>query len=933
MDSLASVLSETFTESPLAKHLPKYQKLLDEIKVLASGKLILGFPTFADQCSAELERALAATDTGGRYAPRVTEWRNLWCQKDAGGQLVFKDSGLNWRKMQALANIYQQLLDNMSRQGLYDFDDMVMEAVHALETNDELRFNLQERYQYVLVDEFQDTNKAQLRMLTALGDNPVHEGQPDIMAVGDDDQAIYAFQGAETSNMAAFAKLYQTEPIVLSENYRSDQKILKIAKAVAEQITDRLEAVVPQAAKQLLAIKKYPNASIDYQSFPSELAQYSWVAEETERLIKSGTEPEEIAIIAPRHRYLERLMPYLGEKQIPVAYERRENILDAPVIIELTSMCELVLALAENDQEAADSLFGQVLGYDFWSFDPQQLIDISLECYKKRCHWIEVLAKHKDPRIKSVSAWFVSLAKRSRLEPMEYMIDQLVGQSVSGADSEFDRIDLPPEKPSSFVSPFREYYFSSQRYQNDTESYLTLLGQLSTLRQHLRQWRPNQSLRIKDLMEFIELNRSAGLKIVDTNPHTQTTAAVQVMTAYKAKGLEFQAVFAINAQDEIWGPTAKSGSRGISLPRNLPIEPAGNSDNDKLRLLFVALTRAKHSLHICGYSHDLNNKLSPALSFLDGVAGLEPDQILKPDSVKSAEILSADWSYRFRQIIADQPVLMAPILDEYKLSVTHMNNFLDVAEGGPYYFLMHNLLRFPEALSPSAAYGDSVHQTIKWLHLELRQTSRLPSVGAIQNYFSDMLGRKHLKPLDQTRLEGRGREALERFINDRGGIFKAKDLAERGFNNDGVTIGSARLSGKIDTIHFIDASRVEVFDFKTGKPASSWKGADGFEKIKLHKYRQQLLFYKLLVENSASYQGKLRVEKGRLVFIEADRGGKLSPGLELAYDSDEMGRFLKLINAVWKCIMELNFPDTSPYPKTLEGILKFEDDLINKNTA
>jgi DNA helicase-2/ATP-dependent DNA helicase PcrA len=767
-------------------------------------------------------------------------------------------------------------------------------------------------------------------MLAALGDNPVHEGRPDIMAVGDDDQAIYAFQGAEASNMAVFAKLYQTEPLVLSENYRSDRKILGIAEAVAGQITDRLDSVVAGAEKKLQSAKKYPKTIVDYQSFPSELAQYSWIAEEAARLIESGTAPEQIAIIAPRHRYLERLMPYLGQKNIPVAYERRENILDAPIIIELTSMAELVVALAENRQEAADGLFGQVLSYDFWGLDSRLLIDVSLESYKKRRHWLEVLANHKNPRLKTVTAWLVDLAKRSRLEPMEYMIDRLVGGTASGIDSEFDRIELPSEKPPVFTSPFRDYYFRAERYNQATESYLTLLGQLSTLRQRLRRWRPGQALRLKDLLEFIELNRSANLKIVDTNPHTQTTAAVQVMTAYKAKGLEFGTVFAINAQDEIWGPTAKSAGSRISLPRNLPIAPAGDSDNDKLRLLFVALTRAKHSLRICGYSHDLDNKLSPALSFLDDIGGLEPKPVRKPTSVESVEILSTDWSYRFRQIIADKPTLMAPILTDYKLSVTHLNNFLDVADGGPYYFLMHNLLRFPEALTPSAAYGDSVHQTIKWLHGELRRTGRLPDVSAIQDYFGDMLDRKQLKKSDHTRLEGRGREALARFIKEKRDIFAAKDLAERGFNNDGVTIGEARLSGKIDIIHFIDSGRVEVFDFKTGKPAGGWKGDDSLEKLKLHKYRQQLLFYKLLVENSASFQGGVRVDRGWLEFIETDSNDKLLPGLALEYDPDELTRFTSLIGAVWKRIMELDFPDVSAYPPTVAGIIQFENDLIEE---
>ncbi len=928
IDALSEPIAETFVESPLAKHLPKYEKLLEDINKLARAELILGFPTFADKCALELEEAIERTDSTSRYVPEITQWRQRWCQKDASGIYIFKDGGRNWRKMQALANVYQELLDRMIRQGLYDFEDMVMESVHAIEDSDELRFNLQERYQYILVDEFQDTNKAQLRMLTALGDSPVHEGRPNIMAVGDDDQAIYAFQGAEVSNMAVFAKIYDAKPIVLSENYRSAKKILDVSEAVAEQISDRLESVVPGAKKKLRPTKKFSKTDADYQSFASELAQYSWIADEVSRLIKSGTVPEEIAVIAPRHKYLERLMPYLGEKNIPVAYERRENILDAPLIIELTSMAELVVALAENQQEEADALFSQVLGYDFWGFPSKLLIDISLECYKKHRHWLDVLTRHKNRDVKAVTDWFMDLAKRSRLEPMEYMMDRLIGGTVSGIDSEFDKIELPSEKPLKFTSPFKDFYFSAERYDKATESYLTLLGQLSTLRQNLRQWQPNQTLHIIDLVEFIELNRAARLKITDTNPHTQSTAAVQVMTVYKAKGLEFDAVFAINAQDEVWGPTAKSRSPRITLPRNLPIAPAGESDADKLRVFFVALTRAKQTLHICGYSHSLDNKVSPPLSFIDGIKGLEPMQITKPPSVKSAEILSTDWSYRFRQIIADKPSLMAPILADYKLSVTHLNNFLDVTEGGPYYFLMHNLLRFPEALTPSAAYGDSVHQTLKWLHVELRQSGKMPTVAAIQNYFDDMLGRKHLKKSDYARLKGRGREALTRFIKERRKIFDAKDLAERGFNNDGVVIGDARLSGKIDIIHLKDSGRAEVSDYKTGKPAASWQGKDSFENIKLHKYRQQLLFYKILVENSASFQGRIRIDTGKLEFVERDAADRLLPALELSYEPAEITRFATLIKAVWKRIMELNFPDTSGYETSLAGIKAFEQDLL-----
>lgn len=937
MKAVESELATTFAATPSPKQLGAYQKFLVRIKKQASAERHYGFPAYGSECAAELDSAIEATTTDGRYAPAITAWRNTWCQKDTNGGHIFKDSGRSLRKMEALAIVYRQLLDSMAEQGLYDFDDMIMEVVQALEAHDDLRLSLQERYQYVLVDEFQDTNKAQLRMLEALGDNPLFEQRPNIMAVGDDDQAIYAFQGAEASNMVAFSQLYRTPTLItLHGNYRSTPTILDTSFAVASQITDRLESILPQTHKQLIAQTEYPVQALEHTVFPSELAQYDWIATRIERYIAEGLQPEDIAVIAPRHRYLERLMPYLGAKHVAVAYERRENILEAPIIMQLLTMAELIVAIAENQQDRVDALISQVLGYDFWAITPETVLDISLECYNAHKHWLAVLATAKNAHLRALTGWFMELAKHSPLEPLEFVLDQLIGSVPDGVDNEYDDLGLKVAR-SRFVSPLRAFYFNQARYEQATDAYLTLLGQLSTLRQRLREWKPTTALYIKDVVEFAALHQQAKLKIVDTNPHTQTTNAVQVMTAYKAKGLEFEVVFVINAQDEIWGPTARSRSSSVTLPKNLPLAPASDGDNDKLRLLFVALTRAKHSLHITSYTHNLDNKLSPGLSFIGGNTAeadsvhehLKPQFVDKPASPQAVEILASDWSYRFRQVIADKQALFEPILASYKLSVTHLNNFIDVTGSGPEYFLMHNLLRFPEAPTPSAAYGDAIHKTLQWLHSELRSRATLPSVRQTQDYFSDMLTRKHLRTADHKRLDGRGQAALARYLQERGATIRAEDLIERGFNNDGSMIGDARLSGKIDKLHFTDNDRVAVVDFKTGKPATAWTGKDEFEKVKLHKYRQQLLFYKLLIEHSASFQKRVVVTSGALEFIEPDERGQLVNNLELGFETDELQHFTKLIGAVWEHIMQLNFPDVRSYPRNLRGIIQFEQDLID----
>jgi len=932
MDKLAEPLSNAFAKTPSPKYLEVYHKLTGKIKASTSGKKYFGFGEYAANCAAELERAIGQTSPDSRYAPAITSWRNQWCQKNASGEHVFKDAGRNLRKMQAVTNVYEKLLERMSNQGLYDFDDMIVETVQALESNLELRANIQERYQYVLVDEFQDTNKAQLRMLEQLGNNPLFEQRPNIMAVGDDDQAIYAFQGAQASSMVSFTKMYrQPTLITLGDNYRSSAPILNASLGIAAQISDRLSELIPDAHKRLIATSKSRAGLIAHNVLPSELAQYDWVAQQIEQYIAKGTKPEQIAVLAPRHRYLERLVPYLGAREIPIAYERRENILEAPLIVQLLTMARLVVAMADNHQHEVDVLIGEVLGYDFWELKPEDLLQVSMDCYNKHAHWLPTLAAHKNKSFSNITGWLMQLAKRSSTEPLEYVMDQLMG-SMIGDSGEYDE-EPPAKSRQKFVSPMRDYYFGTQRYEQQTDSYLTLLGQLSSLRQRLRQWKPNQALYIRDLVDFAQLHNQAHLKIVDTNPHTQTTKAVQVMTCYKAKGLEFDIVFLINAQDEVWGPTARSRSLRLTLPKNLHIAPASDGDNDKLRLLFVAMTRAKHTLHVTSYTHNLDNKLSPGLSFInDNSLGLQPRVLDKPVTTKAVEILATDWSYRFRQIIADKPSLLEPILAKYKLSVTHLNNFTNVVDAGPQYFLVHNLLRFPAAVTPAAAYGDAIHKTLQWTYGQLREHGALPTQPKTLAFFMDILARKHLRIVDYRKFERRGHQALTGYIKQRQQQFSAQDLIERGFNNEGVVIDGAVLSGKIDKMRFAESGRVQVVDFKTGKPSTSWQGKDAYEKIKLHKYRQQLLFYKLLVEHSASFGKKVKVTDGALEFIEPNDEAELVENLGINYDDAlELQRFTRLITSVWQHIMVLEFPDISKYPKNLAGIIQFEDDLLDAN--
>lgn len=150
----------------------------------------------------------------------------------------------------------------MEEAALYDFDDMILNVVHTIERNPELRFNLQEKHQYIMVDEFQDTNMAQMRILHNLTDNPVNEGMPNILVVGDDDQAIYSFQGADIGNIVGFKDVYLLAKIIpLTDNYRSSSPVLKHLRDIILQGTDRLENHIPDLNKELTLTHQTPTAS------------------------------------------------------------------------------------------------------------------------------------------------------------------------------------------------------------------------------------------------------------------------------------------------------------------------------------------------------------------------------------------------------------------------------------------------------------------------------------------------------------------------------------------------------------------------------------------------------------------------------------------------------------------------------------------------
>jgi DNA helicase-2/ATP-dependent DNA helicase PcrA len=843
--------------------------------------------------------AVEESKAAGKTKP-LGDWRDAHTV-NKNQKRVLKSAAKN-DEVKALIDLYEKYQERLQTKGRFDYDDMILLAAAGLESEPDMCLDLAERFQYIMVDEYQDTNGAQNRLLdTLLSANPLDS--PNVLVVGDDDQAIMRFQGAEVSGMLQFVETYKPTVIVLDENYRSGQPILDASRQIITQTDERLEIAKPELGltKQLTAHHDI-NVTIEHAVYASPSAQYAVVADHIAKLMERGVAGKDIAVIGRKHPLLKDFVPFMTARSIAVNYDKRANVISHPYIAQLLDLARLVSALARSPKFAETHL-PTVLAAPYWSLPPMALYQIASAAKQGKQSWLETMLAHDEWR--GIAEWLIAAAKAGETRNFTQIFDILIGRE-------------PLAEIEIKTSPYGTYITEVE-----PEAYVTLLSHLICLRSAVLTNRPNATS-LDDLLAVVGEYQRSETELIDDNPVLRGgDDKVAVMSAHGAKGREFEHVIILSAVDDVWGPKARGNNNRIPLPENLPLYPAGDAESDRLRLLYVAMTRAKSQLLLTSYTQTDNGKKAVPLSFIQlGEQGWwqGSEQELSKDAQQS--VLEAAWNPTSTVPARELAEVLQPLTRDFRLSPSSLRSFLDVCYGGPLAAIEQHVLKFPSAYNRHSALGKAVHEALAALQAKKLTADELLAV------FDAEIDDSGLSSEDIVSVKTHGHQFLPEFVKQ----FEIGDITDVEKYFTGTLADGTQIGGQIDALKQTKDS-LEVIDYKTGSPPPpDWdeRGLSPGKKVSMHFYRQQLLFYKLLLDNSADFGKTSGVTAAELVFVEPNTDGEFVRLPITSFNKAELIRTTQLMAAVSKLIKSGELPDISAYTPDLKGIKQFEADLLGE---
>ncbi len=800
-------------------------------------------------------------------------------------------------QQRAMVDVYRQYLKVLHENGRYDFEDMINNVLDLMVNDENVRRDFQERYQYVLVDEYQDTNTAQNKLVDVFG---VEVDSPNVFVVGDDDQSIFRFQGASLENVVGFANQYadSIKIVSLSHNYRSQPTILRAADLLIQNNQFRAAVAIPNVTKLLEPGLKLGEKPIQVLSFDNANSEQYWIARKIKQLLDEGVDAHEIAVLAKTNNELIQMLPYIKQLHIPFALSRNENAFENVIVAQFLRLLMAIKNPYDNENFffLLESATAGIEAIEFLRMNKYVLSKP-----RDRIQYFDLLGdigKLQEAGVVdtiSCSALYNNILRwrdlAGRTSPME-LVSDIVGSSGI--------LDQCRDRGENELDNLRALGALVGEFGRAIQSDRTIM--FDTL--------------VDTVVEMLEHNIALPL-----GEQGAQIGRVSLTTVHKSKGLEYQYVFVINAIERKWEKAVRIDRLG--LPLNLFTNDLGVAarlqEEEARRLFYVAITRAKSELFVTYSRADGDGKQQIVSQFVSelGADLIERQDMVLDDTAQREQMtMRVVGLKRPESYDEETQVYLRQRLKDYALSASHLNAYRKC----PRMFYYQYFIRAPIVPDTALVVGSAAHKAVEALF-----ESNVH--GAVIT--SDELVEIYVKQLERSWLTGaayadaveRGRQFLPKYYAYRIDNLPQNVKIETDFSYHGIVLDDIRLTGKMDMIEFIDdvSRRCVVYDFKTG---------DATRGVKRVAYDgdtwRQVVFYKMLTKMSKRFGYVM--ERGIVEFIEPGKDGNFE-SVELTISDEDMAVVSEQIKEMWKQLQELNFKCLDPIGECAycKNILKVGD--------
>ncbi len=835
------------------------------------------------------------------YVDRMAELPDYQYKKNSA-QLkttYYEDKGKFLRTIDVLKT-YTSYLEKMKERQWIDYHDMLLEVKSAFIKYPDLLLKYQEQYLYFLIDEFQDTNAIQNNIVLQLIS---YWDEPNLFVVGDDDQAIYRFQGANEQNLIQIFKKYPgIDVYCITENFRSTQSILDCANDLIEKLpTGRLKdyyldlppGTIEKINKKLIssdaAAGSQPPVIRSFINPQHEtLAVFNYIREKH----RKNENLSDTAILSRRIKTVQDLIYLLELEGIPVSLKLGKDILDQPFIRHFILLLKYLNA-EYHELSSGEVYLMPLLYLPYWGLEND---DIALIAFLER--------KNRDRKL-----LVEKLADRAAWPDAPFKNRELLIQFIEKL-KEWQK-QLPPVKTLSAIveeifrsSGLLTWALKSSESTWNMRCINTLFHQIRSISQH------QPHITLSDYLQ--QLEKMANFEIpINLEAGYTTSNGVHILTAHAAKGQEFESVWIMNAQKADWEGYSGQDQQAYKLPDHITqIEQSKQyKPLDERRLFYVAMTRAKKNLTISWplVSDSETEKTTAPSDFVQNTVEFLKTTV-QPESVDE-QLLIDKMILINRKKSIEPEIFNHHLIDEYLtdfvMTASVLNSYLDC----PRTFYFEEILRVPQLDNAHIGLGTSLHQALHEFFFQYLKNNGF-EIDYLVEFFIQSLKRNewHFTIDEYNGLIRKFSKQLPLFFEQNKSIWTDVKEYKLEYFIDNVHLNGIPLKGKIDQVISYGSSAV-LIDFKSGQgdssgakqklPARSGKSEGG-------DHWRQSLFYKILLDLDKSTQWN--AQKANILFLQAD---KLDPSKftnkEYSFTNEDLVYMANLITDVYSKIKNHQF--------------------------